>query len=71
MKQQVQQRVAAECHSLISEGYHIIVNVSLPKSVFVRLRHRGNGNYMSVIGNFEAGTVRLFKNGRTVNTIKV
>ena len=65
-KDKIQKRVGEIAHSLLSEEYRIIVNVTLPSSYFIKLRHRFNTNCISVVGSYEKSIVRMFKNGRLI-----
>lgn len=51
-------------HSLLTEGYIIRVNVTLPGSHIISMKHRTNGNVITIFGNFKTGQIRLVKNGR-------
>lgn len=59
-------RVGVIAHSLIDEDYRIMVNVPLPGSYFIKLRHRYNGNHISVVGNYQRSDIRLYKNGKLI-----
>lgn len=63
----VLKRVADIGRSLLTEGYRYVVNVQLPGSKFVKMRHKSNGNEISIIGNFSSGWIRTVKNGKVVN----
>lgn len=62
----IQKRVGEIARSLISEEYRIMTNVALPSTYFIKLRHRFNGNCISIVGNYEKSIVRMFKNGRLI-----
>lgn len=62
----IQKRVGEIARSLISEEYRIMTNVTLPSTYFIKLRHRFNTNCISIVGNYEKSTVRMFKNGRLI-----
>lgn len=51
-------------HSLIDEGYRIRINTKLPTCYFIKLKHRQNGNEITIIGNYEKSLIRLFRNGK-------
>lgn len=57
-------RVSYMGHSLIDEGYRIIFNVGLPETYYIKLRHRHNGNVISIVGNYKKSIIRLFRNGK-------
>lgn len=65
-KDKIQKRVGEIAHSLLSEEYRIMVNVTLPTCYFIKLRHRFNTNCISVVGNYTTSKVRMFKNGRFI-----
>ena len=60
----VQRRVGDMAHSLLTEDYRIMVNVTLPGSYFVKLRHKSNGNLITIIGSYTTGLIRLMRNGK-------
>lgn len=62
----IQKRVGEIARSLISEEYRIMINVALPTTYFIKLRHRFNDNCISIVGNYEKSFVRMFKNGRLI-----
>lgn len=63
-KQRVLKRVAEMADSLLTEEYRIMLKVPLPQSYFVKLRHKSNGNLITVVGNYRDGKIRILKNGR-------
>lgn len=67
----VQRRVGDIARSLISEDYRVMTNVALPSTYFIKLRHRFNGNCVSVVGNYHKSVVRMFKNGRFIKEEQV
>lgn len=60
----VQRRVGDMAHSLLTEDYRIMVNVTLPGSYFVKLRHKCNGNLITIVGSYSTGLIRLMRNGK-------
>lgn len=70
-KDKIQKRVGEIAHSLLSEEYRIMTNVTLPTSYFIKLRHRFNTNCISVVGSYEKSIVRMFKNGRLIKEEQV
>lgn len=50
--------------SLVSEGYRYRVNVQLPGSRVISMKHYRNGNVISILGNFKTGLIRVLRNGR-------
>ena len=65
-KRLVLKRVADIGHSLITEGYHYVVNVDISTAKYVKMRHKKNGNVITLIGNYSSGWIRTIKNGKTV-----
>lgn len=67
----IQKRVGEEARSLLTEEYRILVKVKLPTTYFVKLRHRFNHNCISIVGNYNTSTIRLFKNGKLIKEEKI
>lgn len=65
-KRLVLKRVAEIGRSLITEGYHYVVNVNISTAIYVKMRHQKNGNFITLIGNYSTGWIRTIKNGKTV-----
>lgn len=59
IKALIQKRVGEIARSLIDEGYRLMVNVSLPGSHFMKLRHKENRRLISIIGNYQTRKITL------------
>ena len=60
----IQKRVGDMARSLLTEDYRIMTKVKLPTSYFVKLRHKSNGNLITIIGSYQNGVIKLMRNGR-------
>lgn len=64
----VRKRTAEMATSLISEGYRKTIDVTLPQSCFMKLRHRHNGSIITLVGNYRLSEIKLFRDGRLRHT---
>lgn len=67
-KELIQKRVAEMSRSLLTEGYHVVFKVTLPGSIFHKLRHRKNGHDITIIGTYSLSRIRLYRDGRLRHT---
>lgn len=64
----VRKRAAEMAASLLSEGYRVRFKIMLQVSCFIKLRHGKNGNVITIVGNYQKGEIKLFRNGKLRHT---
>ena len=68
LKTKVKQRVLQMGASLLSEGYHYVINFGLPGSHYIKMKHSRNSNIITIIGRYETGEITVKRNGHLRHT---
>ena len=64
VKCKVNERARELVRSLLEDGYRKRFQVMLPRSCFYSLKHYKNGSIITIVGNYDAGVIRLTRDGR-------
>ena len=64
VKCKVNERAREMVRSLLEDGYRKRFQVMLPQSCFYSLKHYKNGSIITIVGNYDAGVIRLTRDGR-------
>lgn len=67
-KSKIRKRAADMASSLFTEGYIKTFCLMLPASVFYKLKHKQNGNVITIVGNYSKQQIVLRRNGRVRHT---